>query len=144
MDKSANYDIIYDESSSARIFVQSEGQPAEMYLGSASVRGGIWALCYDEDSRTGMEGTHTRVQASGARVTVSRTGSCSHTLIFEEGKAHSTELVTPHGSIDAELKTQSLRVTASAPGVAVELCYTLSLCGSEGESKKLKISAELI
>ncbi|MGO0123421.1 DUF1934 domain-containing protein [Desulfothermobacter acidiphilus] len=90
-------------------------------------RGEAHYLIYQESELAGMEGTTTTLKLEPGRVTLNRMGSVSQKQVFEGGKVHRGEYVTPFGRLPCEVRTSRVEVSLTATGARINLEYELLL-----------------
>ena len=82
---------------------------------------------YEESDLTGMEGTTTSFSVENGIVSISRTGTVSMEMEFEEGRKHYFVYDTPFGSLSMGVDTQSIRSCLDENGGSLEVKYLLDL-----------------
>ncbi len=84
-------------------------------------------LSYQETELTGMEGTTTAFEVQGGRVILSRTGSVSSQMIFEEGRQHTSLYTTPYGEMTVDVQTSRLRHNLTERGGVMDIHYAIAV-----------------
>jgi uncharacterized beta-barrel protein YwiB (DUF1934 family) len=82
------------------------------------------AFSYMESALTGLEGTRTTFLVRQDSVTLSRAGTVTSRMVFEEGKNHRFLYETPYGSATLGLETESIRTDLGSSGGELEIRYT--------------------
>lgn len=86
--------------------------------------GGISKFSYMESELTGMEGTKTSFDiGSQGFITMSREGTVSSQMVFEEGKKHNFIYETPFGSAIMGVNTRKLVADFNEHGGNLEIDY---------------------
>lgn len=89
--------------------------------------GGVTAFSYMESEMTGMEGTRTTFRVSPERITLTREGTTSAEMIFEQGKKHVFLYETPYGATSLGVDTRRLVDRLDDTGGNMELQYTVDV-----------------
>ena len=84
-------------------------------------------LSYQETELTGMEGTTTAFEIKGSQVILTRSGTVSSQMVFEEGKQHTSLYETPFGELSVDIQTSRLRHTLSERGGLLDLRYSIAI-----------------
>ena len=84
-------------------------------------------LPYQETELTGMEGTTTAFEIKGLQVILTRSGTVSSQMVFEEGKQHTSLYETPFGELSVDIQTSRLRHTLSERGGLLDLRYSIAI-----------------
>lgn len=103
------------------------------YEGRLSVRDGRLNIEYDESEMTGMEGTTTNISfdlADPSIVVMSRTGSVSGTLCFEDGERIMCTQSTPEMELPFVIDTEKLINELTTDGGELKLSYGMEFRGS--------------
>ena len=98
-----------------------------MTEGTMEVRPEGLAFSYRETPLTGMEGTVTTLEVSGERVILSRAGTVSSQMVFEEGRQHTSLYETPFGELSIDIQTSYLRHSLTERGGRMEIRYSISV-----------------
>lgn len=104
--------------------------------------GELFTVSYDETELTGMEGARTVVSFSKTNrglVSVTREGSFSTALVFEEGKRHICAYDTPYMPIEVCVVTRSLSNTVCEKGGQLSIDYSVETGGMKNERTSLSI-----
>lgn len=103
-------------------------------------KNGSYYLVYDESEISGMEGSTTTLKIQGNKVSMKRFGNNSSSLIFEEGKKHTTEYVTAYGDMTIEVITDNIDVSISDTGRGnIGLSYKLNMADDVESDNHLTI-----
>ncbi|MCL2843495.1 MAG: DUF1934 domain-containing protein [Oscillospiraceae bacterium] len=89
--------------------------------------GEFTAFSYMESEMTGMEGTRTTFRVSPQRVTLTREGTTSAQMVFEQGKKHVFLYETPYGSTSLGVDTRRLVDRLDDTGGDMELQYAVDV-----------------
>lgn len=84
-------------------------------------------LTYQESELTGMEGTTTTFELRGPRVILTRTGTVSSQMVFEEGRQHTSLYETPFGELTVDIQTSVLKQSLSRLGGLMEIRYSIAV-----------------
>ena len=84
-------------------------------------------LSYEETELTGMAGTTTTFSIRGDRVTLTRSGSVTSQMIFEEGKQHSSLYATLFGDMTIDIQTSRLRHNLTERGGVMDIRYSIAV-----------------
>ena len=125
------------------ILTDAEGdtQPEHMQIktvGKYAIDGSRCRISYDETDVTGMEGSVTEISfdmVASEIVTMSRSGTVSTALIFENGKRHHCVYTTPYMPFEVCVKTLSVDNRIAEAGV-LELDYIIEIRGARAERTK--------
>ena len=95
--------------------------------GEYSYADGESTLSYMESELTGMEGTKTTFSIRPELVTLTREGSVTSQMVFQQGKKHFFLYSTPYGAATMGVDTRSLKHGLGENGGDLELCYCLDV-----------------
>lgn len=109
----------------------AESSPEEMELVTSGTlkrngRGG-YTVSYQETELTGLEGTTTRLNIDGGRVTLLREGNINSQMVFEEGRRHLSMYETPYGALSIGVNTRRMRSTLGEAGGDLEIDYAIEI-----------------
>ena len=96
-------------------------------------------LTYQESELTGMEGTTTTFDISSSQVVLTRTGSVSSRMVFEEGRQHTSLYETPFGELAVDIQTSALRHNLSERGGVLEIKYSIAVGNTVTGKNSFKI-----
>jgi len=82
---------------------------------------------YMESEMTGLEGTRTTFRVSPQMVTLTREGTMTAQMVFEQGKKHLFLYETPDGAMSMGVDTRRLRSGMGASGGEMEIEYTIDV-----------------
>ena len=84
-------------------------------------------LSYQETELTGMEGTTTAFEIKGSQVILTRSGTVSSQMVFEEGRRHLSMYETPYGELSIGVNTKRMRSTLGEAGGDLEIDYAIEI-----------------
>ena len=84
-------------------------------------------LTYMESEMTGMEGTRTTFRVTPPLVTLTREGTLSAQMVFEQGKKHLFLYETPYGATTMGVDTRRLTSELEAGGGEMEIDYAIDV-----------------
>lgn len=103
---------------------QGESDSVELVTeGKYSFRDGRGELSYMESELTGMQGTKTSVIFTPEEVVLSREGTLTSRMIFQEGRKSTFLYDTPYGSATMGLDTHRIHSTLGPKGGDMEIDY---------------------
>ena len=133
-----------DEDDIIEIDEEGEIEPERMQIktvGRYVIDGDRCEISYDESDVTGMEGSVTAISfdmSDSGVVTMSRTGSVSTALVFENGKRHHCVYNTPYMPFEVCVKTLSVNNLLGENG-HLELDYIVEIRGAKAERTKFSM-----
>lgn len=133
-----------DEEDIIEIEEDGEIEPQKMQIktvGRYVIDGDRCEISYDESDVTGMEGSVTSISfdmTDSGVVTMSRTGSVSTALVFENGKRHHCVYNTPFMPFEVCVKTLSVNNLIDKEG-RLELDYIVEIRGAKAERTKFSM-----
>ena len=133
-----------DEEDIIEIEEDGEIEPQKMQIktvGRYCIDGDRCEISYDESDVTGMEGSVTSISfdmTDSGVVTMSRTGSVSTALVFENGKRHHCVYNTPFMPFEVCVKTLSVNNLLDKEG-RLELDYIVEIRGAKAERTKFSM-----
>ncbi len=86
---------------------------------------GQGSFSYMESELTGMEGTKTSFSITPVSVVMTREGSLSSRMVFEEGRKHNFIYETPFGATTMGVNTKSISVDLNESGGSMEIDYVV-------------------
>lgn len=108
--------------------VAAGGDPIELITGGQySHRGNETIFSYMETEMTGMEGTKTTFSVKPDMVILTREGTTSSKMVFEQGKKHVFLYETPYGATSMGVDTHRIRTGIDDVGGDIEIEYTLDV-----------------
>lgn len=96
-------------------------------------------LAYDEPEDSGLGKTRTTLAIEDTCVTLKRSGHVESVMMFSLQEKHLSQYRTMQGDIAMEITTKSLRSKLSERGGVLEICYAISMNGSDCGENRLKI-----
>ena len=133
-----------DEDDVIEIEEDGEIEPQRMQIktvGRYCIDSNRCEISYDESDVTGMEGSVTSISfdvTDSGVVTMSRTGSVSTALVFENGKRHHCVYNTPFMPFEVCVKTLSVNNLLDKDG-RLELDYIVEIRGAKAERTKFSM-----
>ena len=108
--------------------LDNETEPIELVTnGEYSYSEGETVFSYMESELTGLEGTKTTFRIRPELVTLTREGTFSSQMVFQEGKKHFFLYNTPYGSSTMGVNTRSISHGLGEHGGNMELCYSIDV-----------------
>lgn len=108
--------------------------------GLYSYRNGKARFSYLESELTGMEGTKTAFDVSEGYTSITRTGSVTMQMVFEEGKKNYFVYNTPYGSMTMGVDTHSVYSKLGEDGGSLNVKYVLDISGSMVSRNNLDVN----
>ena len=93
-------------------------------------RNGALYILYEESTEDGGR-IKSRIKLKNLLLEVTRKGAMNTCMIFETGKEHITEYVTPLGSMQMGIRTHSVETDQSGNELAIAVNYSLTIGGDE-------------
>lgn len=87
-------------------------------------------ISYDETGE-GMDGVKTQIGISENIVTLTRSGTVSSTMVFEEGVVNASRIATPYGEMDVLMTPTSVNTQIKEKELVCELQYDLVIGGEK-------------
>ncbi len=99
--------------------------------GTLQKEGNEYIIDYEETIETGMEDTHTRINASSEKVVITRSGARSSQLLLEKGMRHLNHYDTGYGQVIMGISTSKIDNTIALNGelsvaYSIEMNHTLA------------------
>lgn len=119
-------------------------EPEKMQIktvGSFCVDGDRCCIAYRESEVTGMEGSVTEISfdmKDSGIVTMTRSGTVSTALVFENGKRHHCVYETPYMPFEVCVKTLNVRNDIAVNG-CMEIDYIVEIRGAKAERTKFSM-----
>lgn len=88
-------------------------------------KNGQGSFSYKESELTGMEGTTTSFDISPLGVVMTREGTLSSRMVFEEGRKHNFVYDTPFGATTMGVSTKSVAVNLNENGGDMTIDYVV-------------------
>lgn len=103
---------------------------------------GTAKFSYMESELTGLEGTKTAFDVTEGYALMTRTGTVTMQMLFEEGKKNYFAYMTPIGAITIGLDTHSVYSRLGEDGGSLNVKYTLDMSGSMLSRNKLDVTVQ--
>ena len=108
--------------------------------GHMEVLGDLRVIKYRESEFSGMPGSHTTLNLSGNKMTMTREGMASSVMVFEKGKRYGNDYTTPYGIFKVELLTKEFENDLNEIGKGIiYVNYDMSISGMTESNNKLEI-----
>ena len=112
--------------------------PADYYE-----KGGSCYILYEEQAQDSGAVTRNAIKLKGSVLEMTRRGEIHSRMVFEAGKSHLTDYVTPYGTLRMEILTKALEISRRDNGLEAVLDYTLYLDGQFLSDCELTVSMNL-
>lgn len=99
--------------------------------GTMEYRGDGWDISYEETALTGLEGVKTTFRVEKGKVTLTRTGSLTSQMVFEEGVAYDSLYQMPFGALMLTVKATRVFFDIVEDGGVIDLSYNITIENSE-------------
>ena len=99
--------------------------------GTMEFRDGGWDITYEESELTGLLGVTTTFRVEPGKVTLSRTGKLSSTMVFQEGVAHDSLYKMEFGALLINVKATRLFYDIVEDGGCIDLVYRIVIEDTE-------------
>ena len=99
--------------------------------GTMEYHGDGWDISYEETALTGLEGVKTTFRVEKGKVTLTRTGSLTSQMIFEEGVAYDSLYQMPFGALMLTVKATRVFFDIVEDGGVIDLSYNITIENSE-------------
>ena len=99
--------------------------------GTMEYRRDGWDISYEETALTGLEGVKTTFRVEKGKVTLTRTGSLTSQMIFEEGVAYDSLYQMPFGALMLTVKATRVFFDIVEDGGVIDLSYNITIENSE-------------
>ena len=94
-------------------------------------RNGGWDISYEESELTGLAGVTTTFRVEPAKVTLTRKGALSSTMIFQENEVHESLYQMPFGALMLSVKASRVFFDIVSDGGVIDLSYHINIENSE-------------
>lgn len=125
--------------------VDNDGEITEMdgvYDAKFAQKNGNYYIMYEESIISEMRGCTTTIKVDEKGVvSVKRSGAVNNTLVYEQGKIHSSLYSFDFGSIRIETDTKKITNSLTEKGGELELIYDLDM-GSNKSKNQLSITVK--
>lgn len=108
--------------------------------GSYYLKNGAYFIIYSESEVTGMSGTTTFLKAEPDRVTLNRTGTSQQKQVFEPGRRHRANYITPFGVMYIAVTPSIVEVNLTDAGGSINLEYVLEVENEKISDNKLSLT----
>ena len=99
--------------------------------GTMEFRNGGWDISYEESELTGLAGVTTTFRVEPAKVTLTRKGALSSTMIFQENEVHESLYQMPFGALMLSVKASRVFFDIVSDGGVIDLSYHINIENSE-------------
>ena len=99
--------------------------------GVMEFRNGGWDISYEESELTGLEGVTTTFRIEPEKVTLTRTGALSSTMIFQEDVVHESLYQMPFGALMLSVQATRVFFDIVPDGGVIDLSYNITIENSE-------------
>lgn len=94
-------------------------------IGQYFERNGCRYLLYEEQDADSEACTSNTVKLSGNILELSRKGNIHSRMVFEAGRTHSAEYVTPYGTLQLQISTDDLKCLWTDAEARIRITYRL-------------------
>ena len=102
-----------------------------MTEGTMEFRNGGWDISYEESELTGLAGVTTTFRVEPDKVTLTRKGSLSSTMVFQQNVVHESLYQMPFGALMLSVKATRVFFDIVPDGGVIDLSYDISIENSE-------------
>ena len=95
--------------------------------GTMEFRDGGWDISYEESALTGLEGVTTTFRVEPGTVTLTRTGSLSSRMVFQEGVATDSLYQMDFGALLLTVKATRVFYDIVEDGGTIDLVYNIDI-----------------
>ena len=120
-------DVIISIKGAQRPILAEEDNIELITSGEYTLDGTEAVFSYMESEMTGLEGTRTTFRVSPQMVTLTREGTMTAQMVFEQGKKHLFLYETPDGAMSMGVDTRRLRSGMGASGGEMEIEYAIDV-----------------
>ena len=99
--------------------------------GTMEWKDGGWDISYEESELTGLEGVTTTFRIEPEKVTLTRTGALSSTMIFQENVVHESLYQMPFGALMLSVQATRVFFDIVPDGGVIDLSYNITIENSE-------------
>lgn len=99
--------------------------------GTMEFRSGGWDITYEESDLTGLAGVTTTFRVEPGKITLSRTGKLSSTMVFQEGVSHDSLYRMEFGALMITVRATRLFYDLMEDGGSVDLVYHIVIENTE-------------
>ena len=99
--------------------------------GTMEFRNGGWDISYEESELTGLAGVTTTFRVEPDKVTLTRKGSLSSAMVFQQNVVHESLYQMPFGALMLSVKATRVFFDIVPDGGVIDLSYDISIENSE-------------
>ena len=99
--------------------------------GTMEFRNGGWDISYEESELTGLAGVTTTFRVEPDKVTLTRKGPLSSTMVFQQNVVHESLYQMPFGALMLSVKATRVFFDVVPDGGVIDLSYDISIENSE-------------
>ena len=99
--------------------------------GTMEFRNGGWDISYEESELTGLAGVTTTFRVEPDKVTLTRKGSLSSTMVFQQNVVHESLYQMPFGALMLSVKATRVFFDIVPDGGVIDLSYDINIENSE-------------
>lgn len=95
--------------------------------GSMQLRDGGWDISYEESDLTGLTGVTTTFRVEPDKVTLTRSGKLSSTMVFQKGVAHDSLYQMEFGALLMRICAKQVLFHITPEGGFIDLVYAIEI-----------------
>ena len=99
--------------------------------GTMEFRNGGWDITYEESELTGLAGVTTTFRVEPDKVTLTRTGKLTSTMVFQEGVPHDSLYRMEFGALMISVNATRLFFDIVPDGGSIDLAYNIIIENTE-------------
>ncbi len=99
--------------------------------GTMEFRNGGWDITYEESELTGLAGVTTTFRVEPDKVTLTRTGKLTSTMVFQEGVPHDSLYRMEFGALMISVNATRLFFDIVEDGGSIDLVYNIIIENTE-------------
>ena len=99
--------------------------------GTMEFRSGGWNITYEESALTGLEGVTTTFRVEPEKITLTRTGRLTSTMVFQEGVPHDSLYRMEFGALMISVNATRLFFDIVEDGGSIDLVYNIIIENTE-------------
>ena len=99
--------------------------------GTMEFRNGGWDITYEESELTGLAGVTTTFRVEPDKVTLTRTGKLTSTMVFQEGVPHDSLYRMEFGALMISVNATRLFFDIVPDGGSIDLVYNIIIENTE-------------
>ncbi len=122
-----------------------EPHTLELVTDGVMTRGedGSYRVTYAESEMTGLEGTMTTFEVSPGRITLTRSGSVSSELVFEEGHTHESLYDMGFGALLIGIRARKVQSALNEEGGRFRMDYAVEIEHELSAFNRYEVSVRL-